>query len=179
MCIRDSNRAYLSQTLPDDMAQWHQAVTTRFQPQGLKDTQQPFLPKPSPVVQVMDAQMALVEAKRYLHKVQIGLLGKDKQATDADKQILLEAQTMVAEAEMRVKVITEKPHHVSSSLQYRRSEEGALQAESFFHKEEEILHEEDKDVQGQEVVEEKFSEAEALVSDKEKPIKKEPANTRH
>ncbi len=173
------NRAYLSQTLPDDMAQWHQAVATRFQPQHPQDTQQSFEPKPTPLVQEMDAKMALVEAKRYLNTVQNGLVEKGKQATDADKQVLQQAQNFVAEAEKRVKSVTEKTHHVSSSLQYRRREEGALQVESFFHKEEETLHQEEKDVQSQEVVEEKFSKAEALVSDKEKPIEKEPANTRH
>lgn len=173
------NRVYLSQTLPEDMARWHQEVAARFLPQHLQDTQQPFLPKPSPVVQVMDAKIALVEAKRYLHKVQTGLLGKDKQATDSDKQTLQEAQTMVVEAEMRVKAVTEKTNLVPVAFKEAQKETGALQAESFFHKEEETLHEEEKDVQGQEVVEEKFSEAEALVSDKEKPIKKEPANTRH
>jgi hypothetical protein len=173
------NRTYLSQTLPDDMAQWNQAVTERFRTQSPQEIQQPFLPNPSPVVQVMDAKMALVEAKRYLDTVQKRLSEKGKQASNSDKQVLKQAQILVAEAEMRVKAVTQKAKLVPFNLKDSIKETGALQVESFFHKEKLTLHQQEKDVVGQEVREEKFSEAKALALSKEKPVEKEPANTRH
>ncbi len=170
-----TSRVYLSQTLPEDMARWHQEVAVRFQPQSQTQMQQSFLPEPSPLVNVMDAKMALVEAKRYLQKAQTQMLQKGEQITDSDKQAVQQAQSLVVEAEARIKVVTQKAKLVSSGLKHRREETGALQVESFFHQAELTLQQQEDSVKR----EEKCEKAQAAVRYKTKPSEKKPANTLH